>query len=131
MQDSCGAYVVSDDCPEAGYSGWGEEAVPAVFKPLQSPPLQLTVLDLDPDTVKIIQERAKAKLDANKEYAHKAVVFSQGLFMKMYESLSLLGNVTSDSICVYLKVFSVTEPISGDWSCPKCPTSLILMLGKP
>ena len=84
--DSSGAVVVPDDCPEAGYSGWGEEAVSAVFKPLQSPPqidnpieddeLQLDGLDLDPDTVKIIQERAKSKLNANKEHACKAVVFS-------------------------------------------------------
>ena len=73
--DSCGAVVVSDECLEAGYSGWGEEAVSAVFKPLQSPPqidipteddeLQLNDLELDPDTVLKIQERAKAKLDKN------------------------------------------------------------------
>ena len=59
--DSCGAVVIPDDDPEAGYSGWGEEAVSAVFKPLQSPPqidiqtkddeLQLDDLDLDPNTV--------------------------------------------------------------------------------
>ena len=55
------------------------------------------------------QEKAKAKLDANKEHALKTVVFSQGLFIKMYDSLSSLANVTSDSICVYLKLFSVTD----------------------
>ena len=94
--DSCGAVVISDDCPKAGagYSSWGEEAVPALFKPLQSPPqidvqiendeLQPDGLDLDPDTVKIIQERAKAKLDASKEHACKAVAFSQGLLMMVY-----------------------------------------------
>ena len=59
--DSSGAVVVPVDDPEAGYSGWGEEAVSAVFKPLQSPPqidiqtkddeLQLDDLDLDPNTV--------------------------------------------------------------------------------
>ena len=58
---SSGAVVILDDDPEAGYSGWGEEAVSAVFKPLQSPPqidiqteddeLQLDDLDLDPNTV--------------------------------------------------------------------------------
>ena len=32
--DGSGAVVVADGDPEAGYSGWGEEAVPAVFKPL-------------------------------------------------------------------------------------------------
>ena len=59
--DSSGAVVIPDDDPEAGYSGWGEEAVSAVFKPLQSPPqidiqteddeLQLSDLDLDLNTV--------------------------------------------------------------------------------
>ena len=52
------AVVIPDDCPKAGYSGWGEEAVPALFKPLQSLPwidiqienndLELDDLDLDP-----------------------------------------------------------------------------------
>ena len=56
--DSCVAVVIPDDCPKAGYSGWGEEAVPALFKPLQSLPwidiqienndLELDDLDLDP-----------------------------------------------------------------------------------
>ena len=32
------AVVFLDSDLEAGYSGWGEEAVPAVFKPLQIPP---------------------------------------------------------------------------------------------
>ena len=31
--DSCGAVVFPDDNPEAGFSGWDEEAVSAVFKP--------------------------------------------------------------------------------------------------
>ena len=34
---SCRAVVVLDDDPEVGYSGWGQEAVPAVFRLLQSP----------------------------------------------------------------------------------------------
>ena len=62
--DSSEAVFVLDDDPEAGYSSWGEEAVSAVFKPLQSPTqidikteddeLQLDDLDLDPDMVKMI-----------------------------------------------------------------------------
>ena len=62
------AVVVPD--PEAGYPGWGEEDVPAVFKPLLAPP-QVTVnsevdeldiddQDLDSNTVRVIQERVKA-----------------------------------------------------------------------
>ena len=78
------------------YCGWGEEAVPALIKLLQSLPwidvqienndLELDDLDLDPDTVKIIQKRAKAKLDMNMEHARKAIAFSPGLFIKMCES---------------------------------------------
>ena len=64
--DSSGTVVIPDDSPEAGYPGWGQEVVPAVFKPLQSPPkaniqaeedeLELNDLDLDPITVMAIQE---------------------------------------------------------------------------
>ena len=62
--DSSGPVVVLDDDPEAGYSGWIEEAVPAVLKQLWSPPqieikieddeLELNNLKFDPDTVKVI-----------------------------------------------------------------------------
>ena len=41
--DNCGAFVVPDDNPEAGYSNWGQETVSAEFKPLQSP-LQVDIL---------------------------------------------------------------------------------------
>ena len=77
--DSSWAVVILDDDSEAGFSSWGEEAVSAVFKPLQSPPqidiktkdnkLQLDDFDLDLNTVLMIQKRAKAKLDKNKEYS--------------------------------------------------------------
>ena len=43
--------------------------------------LTLDDLDLDPDMVKSIQERAKVKLEKNKEYTCRAVVYSQVLFM--------------------------------------------------
>ena len=45
----------------------------------------------------------------------RALVISQGLFMKMYDSLSVLTNVTSDSIRVYLKLFSVTDANQQRW----------------
>ena len=35
--DSSGA-VAAQDVPEAGYSAWGQEVVPAMFESLQSPP---------------------------------------------------------------------------------------------
>ena len=59
--------------------------------------------------MRLIQERVKAKLDKNKEHACRALNIYQGLFMKMYGLLLTLTNVTSDSVCVYLKLFSVTE----------------------
>ena len=59
--------------------------------------------------VKSIQERAKANLEKNKKYTCRAVVYSQVLFMKVYDLLSHLENVTSDSVHVYLKLFSVTD----------------------
>ena len=59
--------------------------------------------------MRLIQERVKAKLDKNQEHAHKALNTYQGLFMKMYGSLSQLANGTSDSVCVYLKLFSVND----------------------
>ena len=64
---------------------------------------------MDPITVMVIQEKTKAKLAKNKEHACKALAYSQGLFMKVYDSLTQIANVTSDSIRVYLKLFSITD----------------------
>ena len=66
-------------------------------------------LDIDQATKDTIQERTKAKLDANKEHAEKALAFSQGLFGKVYEQLARTANVTSDSVRVFLKLFSVND----------------------
>ena len=43
--------------------------------------------------VKTIQKRAKAKLEKNKEYTCGAVVYSQVLFMKVYDLLSSLAKI--------------------------------------
>ena len=56
-----------------------------------------------------IQEKAKAKLDKKKKHAHGAVVYSQGLFMKVYNLLSHITNATSNSAHVNLKPFSNTD----------------------
>ena len=65
-----------------------------MFKPLVVPP-QVTIKtevdeldindleDLDPETVSVIHERVKTKLDKNKEHAHRALNTYQGLFKKM------------------------------------------------
>ena len=118
--DGCGAVVVPRQHLSEGFTGWGQETVPALFKPLQcspqinireeNPELFLDDLDhLDQATKDTIQERCKAKLDANKEHALKALAFSQGLFGKVYVQLARTANVTSDSIRVFLKLFSVTD----------------------
>ena len=70
---------MTEDNPVAVYSGWGQETVSAVFRPLLSLPqidietepdeLELNDLGLYPNMVRVIQERAKAKLDKNKEHA--------------------------------------------------------------
>ena len=36
--DISGAVVVPEGNPEAGHAGWGEEDVPAIFRPLLSSP---------------------------------------------------------------------------------------------
>ena len=56
-----------------------------------------------------IQERAKAKLVKNKVHAQNALAYLNGLFMKVYDSLAKSANVTSDSIHVFLKLFSVND----------------------
>ena len=81
--------------------------------------------------VKTIQKRAKAKLEKNKEYACGAVVYSQVLFMKVYDLLSHLENVTSDSVHVYLKLFSVTDANQRRLLRFKMSIILSLILGRP
>ena len=51
----------------------------------------------------------KAKLDLNIDHTKKALAFSLGLFNKVYEQLTRTANVTSDSIRIFLKLFSVTD----------------------
>ena len=71
--------------------------------------LDIIVQDLDSNTVKVIQERVKAKLDRNKEQVNRVLNFYQGVFKKLYGLLATLANVTRNSVHVYLKFFSVTD----------------------
>ena len=64
---------------------------------------------LDPKKKRGIQERVKAKFVKNRKHTHKELFTSQGLFQKMYGSLSTHTIVTSNSVSVYLKLFSVTD----------------------
>merc|ERR1711895_304198 len=66
-------------------------------------------LDIDPALKEVIQERVKAKLGLNRDHTKKALAFSLGLFNKVYEQLARTANVTSDSIRIFLKLFSVTD----------------------
>ena len=93
--DISGAVVVLDDNPEAGFTGWGEEDVPSVFKPLMVPPqvpiqaevdeLDLSNLEsLDSEMAERIQEKARAKAAKNRKHACRALLTYQGLFQQMY-----------------------------------------------
>ena len=66
-------------------------------------------LDIDPALQEAIQERVKAKLDANLVHTKRAVAFALGLFHKVYEHCARTANVTSDSLRVFLKLFSATD----------------------
>ena len=118
--DICGAVVVREGNPEAGYTGWGEEDVPSVFKPLLVPPqvsiwqeddeLDLTDIEgLDPEIAGVIQEKARAKAALNRKHACRALNTYEGIFCQLYSSLASLSNVISDSVCVYLRLFSITD----------------------
>ena len=115
--DICGAVVIPEGNPEAGYTGWEEEDVPAIFKPLMVPPqvpirqeedeLDLTDIEgLDPQIAELIQEKARAKATLNRKHA---VHTYGGLFHEMYGYLACLANVTRNSVRMYLRLFSVTD----------------------
>ena len=58
---------------------------------------------------RVIQEKARAKAAKNRKHANRALTTYEGLFWQVYGSLSTLANVTSNGVCVYLKLFSVTD----------------------
>ena len=64
---------------------------------------------LDPQIAELIQEKARAKAALNRKHTKRALHTYEGLFCQMYGSLASLTNVTSDSVCVYLRLFSVTD----------------------
>ena len=98
----------------------GEEDVPKIFKPLLAPPqvplwqeeeeLDLIEIEgLDPQIVELIQEKASAKAALNRKNVKRTVHTYEGLFHQRYGYLASLVNVTSNSVCVYLRLFSVTD----------------------
>ena len=80
--------------------------------PIQAEVDELDLSDLeglDPEMARVIQEKARAKAAKNRKHAHRALTTYQGLFQQIYGSLSTLADVKSDSVHVYLKLFSVTD----------------------
>ena len=72
--------------------------------------LDLTDVEgLDPEIARVIQEKARAKAAKNRKHAHRALTTYEGLFHQIYSSLADLTNVTSNSVCIYLRFFSVTD----------------------
>ena len=72
--------------------------------------LDLTDVEgLDPEIVRVIQEKARAKAAKNRKHAHRSLTTYEGLFCQIYSSLADLANVTSDSVHIYLRLFSVTD----------------------
>ena len=66
--------VIPNTDPSAQFTGWGQESVSALLRPLQSGPkvelnvdrrLQLDDLDFSEETIAVIQEREEAMLNAN------------------------------------------------------------------
>ena len=113
----CRAVVV----PEASVNpGWGEADVPAIFRPLlSSPKVQLdqeideldlsNIEGLDQQVVAQIQQKAKDKAVLNRKHAFKALNTYDGLFCQMYCALANFANGTSDSVQIFLRLYSVTD----------------------
>ena len=72
--------------------------------------LDLSDIDgLDPQIAELIQEKARAKAILNRKHTKRALHTYDGLFHQMYDSLTNLANITSNSVHVYLKLFSVND----------------------
>ena len=89
--------------------GWGEDNVPAMFRPLLIHPkvtlvqedeeLDLSDIDnLPPEVIVQIQTKARDRATLNRQHADKAIRVTNGLFCKMYWSLADFNNYTSDAI---------------------------------
>ena len=107
--DICRAIVVPDGDPKLGHTGWGEEDVPTIFKPLlHSPQVSLVqeedeldlsdIEGLDPQIAELIQQKARDKAVLNRKHARAALNTYDGLFHSMYHSLANFANFTSNSV---------------------------------
>ena len=64
---------------------------------------------LDPHIAELIQQKARDKAAQNRKHARAALNTYDGLFRSMYRSLANFTNFTSDSVWIYLRLFSVTD----------------------
>ena len=72
--------------------------------------LNLSDIDgLDPEIAEYIQQKARDNAVLNRKHAKQALHTYDGLFHSMYCSLANFTNITSDSVCIYLRLYSVTN----------------------
>ena len=100
--------------------GWGEDDVPAIFRPLLLSPevtleleeeeLDLSDIDnLPPEVMEHIQMKAREKAALNRGHAEKAIRARNSLFCNMYRSLADFANSTSDTIRIFLHLYAVSD----------------------
>ena len=118
--DRCGAVVVPDNEPEAQYTGWGQESVPALLKPLQSglkvdlkmwtaEQLKLDDLDLSDEAQAIIRARCEEIIDRNTKHAQESLALVGGAFGRVYNLHRENVNATSDGLWVFLRCYTVND----------------------
>ena len=100
--------------------GWGEDDVPAIFRPLLISPkvtleqededLDLSDIDnLPPEVNDLIQMKARERAALNRGHAEKAIRARNGLFCNMYPSLADFTNSTSNAIQIFLHLYTVSD----------------------
>ena len=72
--------------------------------------LDLSDIDgLDPQITELIQQKAKDKAVLNRKHAKQALHTYDGLFCSIYCLLANFANVTSKSVWIYLRLYSITD----------------------
>ena len=127
--DMSKAVVAPVGHPDVGPNpGWGEENVPAMFRPLlifpevtlvqEDEELDLSDYDnLPPEVIDRIQMKARERAALNREHTEKAIRARNGLFCNMYRSLADFANSTSDTIRIFMRLYAVSD--FNQWSLVK------------
>ena len=115
------AVVAPEGHHEVGPSpGWGEEDVPAIFRPLlSSPEVPLSeeedksdlsgIEGLPPQVIEHIQQKSREKAVLNREHAYRAINTKDVLLSHMYCALADFANCTSNSVWIFLRLYSITD----------------------